>query len=99
MEKEEIPAAAEKPAQRLCSEIQLFDLCDLETCIFKEGRFCRQEELLARFEHIAEDDDAAPIRRLSDELEADEDADEMGFGEFEGDEDDEFGQKEDEWEE
>lgn len=40
--------------QRLCSEIQLFDLCELEQCNFKEGRFCTDPELLAQFE--AEDE-------------------------------------------
>jgi hypothetical protein len=40
--------------QRLCSEIQLFDLCELEQCNFKEGRFCTDPELLAKFE--AEDE-------------------------------------------
>jgi hypothetical protein len=99
MEKNDNQTAVEKPAQRLCSEIQLFDLCDLEVCIFKEGRFCRQNELLARFEHISDEDECAPVRRLSDELEADEDAHELGFGVVESDEDDEFGQREDEWEE
>jgi hypothetical protein len=27
------------PARRLCSEIQLFDLCELDRCSFKEDRF------------------------------------------------------------
>jgi len=47
----------EKPVQRLCSEIQLFDLCDLERCNHKVGRFCTDGELLARFERISEKDD------------------------------------------
>ena len=44
-------------AQRLCSEIQLFDLCDLDSCRFKSSRFCTNEELLAKFESIKEEDD------------------------------------------
>lgn len=40
--------------QRLCSEIQLFDLCDLESCKRKKGRFCTDVVLLNRFEKIAE---------------------------------------------
>ena len=41
---------------RLCSEIQLFDLCDLESCTDKSGRFCTNQDLLSRFERISEDD-------------------------------------------
>jgi len=44
-------------ARRLCSEIQLFDLCDLDSCRFKSSRFCTNEELLAKFESIKEEDD------------------------------------------
>ena len=98
LEREDTQAVTNIPVDRLCSEIQLFDLCDLEVCIFKKGRFCRQEDLLARFEHIADEDDSAPVRRLSDELVAEDDADELGFGEYEGDEEDEFEQREDDWE-
>jgi len=53
--------ATVKPVQRLCSEIQLFDLCDLERCSHKEGRYCTDSELLARFERIAEKDDTRPV--------------------------------------
>jgi hypothetical protein len=51
--------APKLPAQRLCNEIQLFDLCDLETCSFKAGRFCSNAELLSSFERIS---DAEMIR-------------------------------------
>ncbi len=51
----------DKPVQRLCSEIQLFDLCDLERCSHKEGRFCSNVELLTRFERISEKDDMRPV--------------------------------------
>ena len=99
MESEEDQKIVEKPAQRLCSEIQLFDLCDLEVCIYKEGRFCRKEELLSRFEHIADEDVCQPVRRLSHVSMEDEDADEMGFGEATIDENDEYEEREDDWEE
>lgn len=45
---------AENLPQRLCSEIQLFDLCDLDSCTHKSGRFCTDLALLGRFEKIAE---------------------------------------------
>ncbi len=64
-----------KPVQRLCSEIQLFDLCDLDVCRFKQGRFCTQEELLSRFEGISEDD-ASQLRVTQDGEESDEDTEE-----------------------
>jgi len=51
----------DKPAQRLCSEIQLFDLCDLERCSHKQGRYCTNGELLTRFERISEKDDTRPV--------------------------------------
>ena len=31
---------AKEVPRRLCSEIQLFDLCELEKCHFKDERFC-----------------------------------------------------------
>ena len=42
---------------RLCSEIQLFDLCDLDACRFKKGRFCTNVDLKEQFEKISEEDD------------------------------------------
>lgn len=42
--------------QRLCSEIQLFDLCSEEACTHREGRFCTNGDLLAKFEAISEDE-------------------------------------------
>jgi len=53
-------AAGEKPAtpvQRLCNEIQLFDLCELEKCGHKQGLYCTSPELLNRFEAIAEEEE------------------------------------------
>lgn len=82
--------AAETPpaAQRLCSEIQLFDLCDLDSCRFKQGRFCTNEELVAQFEAIKEEDEQTPL--LYDEEEDDDSDAEADFDEsddsFEGDE-------------
>lgn len=43
--------------RRLCSEIQLFDLCELERCHFRDERFCTDPEMLARFEAEAEPED------------------------------------------
>ena len=60
---------AENP-QRLCSEIQLFDLCDRVDCKFKKGRYCTNQDILARFEAISDDEDAnSQDRFLVDEME------------------------------
>jgi hypothetical protein len=48
---------ASHPTQRLCNEIQLFDLCELEKCGHKKGLYCTSIELLNRFEAIAEEDE------------------------------------------
>ena len=53
---EEIVTELVMPLRRLCSEIQLFDLCDLEQCRYKRERFCTDEKLLIRFERIADSD-------------------------------------------
>lgn len=47
----------DSPPERLCSEVQLFDLCDREQCNRKKGRFCGDPDMLTRFEKIAEDDE------------------------------------------
>lgn len=73
--------------QRLCSEIQLFDLCDLASCRFKEGRFCSNPELLARFEKIADREPRTPERYIDQELENDPDADDDGYDYDDGDDD------------
>jgi len=49
------------PVQRLCNEIQLFDLCELEKCAYKQGLYCTSPELLNRFEAIAEEDERLPV--------------------------------------
>lgn len=86
--------------QRLCSEIQLFDLCDQDSCLYKNGRFCTDPLLLGRFETIAENELRTPERYMSEELddgeadfgegyEEDEDEDnEFAMGKTEGGEDD-----------
>jgi hypothetical protein len=57
-----------KQENRLCSEIQLFDLCDLEVCRFKSGRFCANADLVGRFDTISEDDDfPSPLRYVENE--------------------------------
>lgn len=53
--------------QRLCSEIQLFDLCDLDVCTHKNGRFCTDPALLVRFEKIAEKEMRITESSLSDD--------------------------------
>jgi hypothetical protein len=58
----------QQPARRLCSEIQLFDLCELEVCPHKDGRFCTEPGLLARFEAIKEEDERSPQQYLAEEL-------------------------------
>ncbi len=77
--KVESGAESKISSQRLCSEIQLFDLCDLDTCRFKRSRYCTNEELLAKFESIKEEDDRQVL--LYEEEEVDEEAD-SDFDEF-----------------
>jgi hypothetical protein len=83
--------------QRLCSEIQLFDLCDLDSCRFKKGRFCTDTDLLGRFEKISEEDVKTPERfvvEAFDDAEADDadgyvEEDEFAMENYgDGDEDD-----------
>jgi len=62
-----------KQENRLCSEIQLFDLCDLEVCRFKNGRFCTNADLIERFEKISEDDDLGSTLLYIEEETDDED--------------------------
>ena len=57
--------------KRLCSEIQLFDICDLDSCDFKQERFCSNAALLEKFEAIREEDDRPAV--VYDENERDED--------------------------
>ena len=81
--------ATEQRPQRLCSEIQLFDLCDLDTCSCKEGRFCTNPGVLERFEAIKEEDERSVEQYLAEDLEDEESEDlEEAFGEDEYDDDD-----------
>lgn len=63
----------EQPIRRLCSEIQLFDLCELDQCSHKEGRFCTQTVILERFEAIKEEDERSYIAEESEDDEGEED--------------------------
>jgi hypothetical protein len=93
-----MPASKPNPdnlPQRLCSEIQLFDLCDLDSCNRKRGSFCTDPVLLGRFETIAEDELRSPERYISDAEADDVDADgydddeeEFTMKNFEGGEED-----------
>jgi hypothetical protein len=86
-----MPDSEQKPdilPQRLCSEIQLFDLCDLDSCNHKNGRFCTDPALLGRFEKIAEDERRVPERYISEDIDDAEAEDSEGY-----DEDDEFAMK------
>ena len=74
----EVPSPA---AQRLCSEIQLFDLCALDSCRFKQSRFCTNEALLAKFESIKEDDEQNSLvyedEDIDDDAESESDYDDL----------------------
>lgn len=86
--------------RRLCSEIQLFDLCDLVSCNQKSGRFCTDPDLIGRFEKISEEELRAPERSIAEELddaEAD-DGDVDGDGYDEDDEDYFVSGEDDGWE-
>lgn len=76
------------PPQRLCSEIQLFDLCNLSSCRFKDGRFCSSSDLLERFEKIAEEEQRSPERYIDEESEDKELSDDDGYGDYDNDEGD-----------
>ena len=80
------------PVQRLCNEIQLFDLCDLERCSFKEGRYCTNAELLTAFEKISDAEAARHELLISEGLEEGDDS--CGEEYDEAFEDDEFGNEE-----
>lgn len=92
IEDEDSSTEPAKPVKRLCSEIQLFDLCDLEQCTYKEGRFCTNEELLTRFEQIAEEDVCKPVYASGKIDEGDSDDESEADDAFA---EDEFGEEED----
>lgn len=73
---------------RLCSEIKLFDLCDLEVCKHKSGRFCSDSGLLGRFEKITDNEVRVSERYNSEGI---DDAEEDGVdSDGYNDEEDEF---------
>jgi hypothetical protein len=77
------PAATD---QRLCSEIQLFDLCDLEGCHFKNDRFCSNAELISKFESIKDEDDIPDLVYTDDDYENDDESDFEEYNDdYEGD--------------
>lgn len=80
---------------RLCSEIQLFDLCDLVSCRFKNGHFCSNATLLERFEKIADEEFSSPERyvdeELGDDLETDGEDDDCGV--YDEDRDDDWNEE------
>jgi len=81
---------------RLCSEIQLFDLCSLGICRYKNGSFCSNAELLQRFEAIADSDVHTRTRYM--DVEADDDTVDSENG-FAGDDyaEDEFSDDREDW--
>ncbi|MBV5338714.1 MAG: hypothetical protein J0665_04020 [Deltaproteobacteria bacterium] len=81
--------------QRLCSEIQLFDLCDLDSCSNRSGRYCTDSILLGRFERIAENELRLPDRYTAEDIDDAEaydgdliDEDEDSIDDLDGGEDD-----------
>jgi len=73
--KEEVTGEPIIPVQRLCSEIQLFDLCELDSCHYKKKHFCTNEELLQKFESIKEEDDQNTLLYEEDEIDDDSESD------------------------
>jgi hypothetical protein len=76
----ENPVAA-APPKRLCNEIQLFDLCELDVCSHKDGRYCTKGDILAKFEQIKEEDDRSPEQFMADELDECEGAGDLAYDE------------------
>ena len=84
----------EPKVKRLCSEIQLFDICDgPDVCSHRDGRYCTKGDILARFEAIREEDERSPEQFLADELDDLEGAGDMGYDEAFGV--DEYGEEDD----
>ena len=85
--KDEAQEESTPAAQRLCSEIQLFDLCELDSCRFKSARYCTNEELLEKFESIKEEDDRQAILCAEEDLDDESDSDFNEYDDvFEGEE-------------
>ena len=85
---------AKTAPQRLCSEIQLFDLCDRDVCAHKDGRYCTKGDILARFEAISEHEERSPEQFMADELDEVEGAGDLGYDEAYAV--DEYGEEEEE---
>lgn len=73
--------------RRLCSEIQLFDLCELERCHFKDDRYCTDPDMLARFEAAAEPEER-PAWHFDRPPEDDDEDGPLYEGDLEHDDDD-----------
>ena len=72
----------ENNPKRLCTEIQLFDLCARDVCGHKDGRYCTKGDILARFEAIQDvEDERSPEQFLAEELDELEGADDLGYDE------------------
>jgi hypothetical protein len=70
----------EKMLPRLCSEIKLFDLCLLETCVHRDGRFCTNPLILEKFENISESEARFPSECCwSDDSDDCEETESSGF--------------------
>ncbi len=67
--------AEESKPKRLCSEIQLFDLCSKDTCKCRTGRYCTDSEMLAKFEAISEEDEKDRNQFVAEEEDDSEDSD------------------------
>jgi hypothetical protein len=81
--------------QRLCSEIQLFDLCSAEKCSKKKGRYCTDKDLLDKFEAISNEEDFSSDQFLDNEPE--DDGDDSEYSDSEDDYDDDEGDFEDDF--
>lgn len=77
-----------KTPQRLCAEIQLFDLCELDSCKYKQGRFCIDADLILKFEEISEEEISQPECYISEENDDAVLDDEDEFNDYDIDEDD-----------
>lgn len=73
--KDESQMKSTASVRRLCSEIQLFDLCDLDVCSFRKDRFCSNEDFLRKFESIKEKDETPDLVYDEDEMEGDDESD------------------------
>jgi hypothetical protein len=74
-----------EPVNRLCNEIKLFDLCNLETCGHRSGTFCTDRDLLIRFEKIADVEERYSDGVDDEDSEEDEDGYSAGFDDEEYD--------------